>query len=125
MNSIPSNRRGFLRGLTTLPTLSVGVVASGPSSLASICNWAIQHTYLINARAGDEPWPDIKMNEEMDRYWKAFDHVAAQLPEGLHDIQAKARLALHEMTDAGEFENANPGVELAATVLREIIALCA
>ena len=120
----PASRRTLLCGLATLPSLSVGAVASEPSALASASDWAVQHCQWINATGGHvEPWTDNKLTEETSRYWEAFDHVAAQPSGGLHDIQAKARLALHEMTDAGELENANPGLNLAAAVLREIIAL--
>ena len=121
----PASRRTLLCGLAAVPALTVlGAALPGPSTLASTCDWAIQHTYWINATSTlGEGWTDAKMAEEMSLYWQAFDHVAEQPSGGLNDIQAKARLALHEITDAGELEYANPGLALAAAVLREIIAL--
>ena len=119
----PASRRALLCSLAALPALSVGAVASEPSTLAGTCDWAVQHGQWINATCSTQHWEDAKLTEENSRYWQAFDHVAEVPSMGLCDIQAKARLALHEMTDAGELENANPGFALVAAVLREITAL--
>ncbi|WP_336491916.1 hypothetical protein [Methylobacterium nigriterrae] len=51
------------------------------------------------------------------------DRAIAEPSCELRTIQAKARRCLAEMEDTGEFLEPNPGVRLAAVILREIIAL--
>lgn len=124
----PASRRALLGSIAALPALTVPAiaVASAPSDLTKLCDFAVQHGDWINrACATEGGWPDEKMAFEMRHYWDAFDQAAEQPSVGLREIQAKARLSLREMEDSGELENANPGLALAADVLREVIALCA
>ena len=122
----PANRRAILGSLAALPALTIPLATAALSSdLVRNAAFAVSHGDWINATAGIENWGDAKLDEEIERYWEAFDQVTARASGGLHEIQAKARLSLREMEDSGELENANPGLLLAADVLREVIALCA
>lgn len=121
-----ASRRALLGSITALPALAAPALAAAPSDLVMRCDFAIQHGNWINRTCvADGGWPEEKMGVENDRYWEAFDGAYEQTSATLADALAKARLALHEMRDAGELENGNPGVMLAADALAEIIALCA
>lgn len=123
-----ASRRALLSSIAALPALAAPTfaLATAPSDIVRHCDFAIQHGNWINRScAVGDGWSDERMNAEGERYWEAFDYVEERSSANLADALAKARLALHEMGDAGEMKQANPGLKLAADALREIIALCA
>ena len=100
-----------------------GPAAPDPADLAGTCDWAIRQATWINAMSSVEQWNDQRGSYQVPRYNAVIDRAIDEPTRDLKTIQAKARLCLLEMEDAGEFEERNPGVRLAAVILREIIAL--
>src|ERR1700712_5389001 len=91
------------------------VPAAAPADLAQSCDWAVGHSVWINATARawcdtEKFWTEDKLSDELCRYNAVVDRALDEPSGDLGAIQAKARLCLFEMEDAGEFEEANPGV---------------
>lgn len=123
----PTSRRAMLGGIVALPALAAPASAApaAPSDIVKLCDFAIEHYDWINLTAPAENWSDDRLDAENDRFWEAFDGAAGQPSATVQDMQAKARLALHQLDDLGELDDADPALLLAVAVLREIIALCA
>jgi hypothetical protein len=123
--SAPTSRPTFacdfahVLGARPAPT---GPVAPDPADLAGTCNWAIRHATWINGASGTQRWSDMTGSQQVSRYNAVVDRAIAEPTGDFRTIQSKARLCLYEMEDAGEFLEPNPGVRLAAVILREIIA---
>lgn len=106
-----------------LPSGSMPAVA--PSDLVHACDWAIQHRALICNAALTENWDDDRVGLESDRHEAVVVRAATEASRTLADLAAKARLLLDEWTSAGLLESPYGDDRLAATILQEVIELCA
>lgn len=87
-------RRGFLVGLLTLPWIGSVANASVPSDLAQSCLWAVRHDEFMSVASAS--WDDDRVEAEAERYTAAFQRAIAEPSRSISDVQAKARLALHD-----------------------------
>ena len=98
-----------------LPLTGAAAPAAAPSDLALSCDWAIRQADYISTTAHVESWSDEKLGHECARYNEGMERALAQPSSGLAEIQAKARLALHDLEAEGVLENANQNLRLAVT----------
>ncbi|UGB25573.1 hypothetical protein LPC10_22220 [Methylorubrum sp. B1-46] len=133
----PASRRGFLRGLTTLPLIGGGVTLIGsasaanvPSDLARACDAAVARLRYVNENdEPDECWPDERITAENMAFDAALERSATEKASCLGDLSAKARLLLCEFREnlGGDLE-ANAGERALMAFLREMAeegTLCA
>lgn len=121
-----TQRRGFLRGLATLPMLSVGAVAApAKSDLARACEFAVEHGHWIDRTAILEHWSDDRVGEECDRCNDVFDRALAEPSQDRVDLVAKVRLCLDDRERHCPEPECDTGERMVYVVLREVIALCA
>ncbi|WP_144768414.1 hypothetical protein [Methylobacterium dankookense] len=116
-------RRGALGLIAGALAASAVPVASAPSAIAFMCDWAVAHMDRINVLSRKEAWSDERVEAETVRFDAALTCAAEEPSRSLADIKAKARLILadrrEDLTDveAPDYERA------LLTLLREIIAL--
>ena len=128
-----STRRAALGSILAAPLTSGAVMAlpSGspppvaPSDLVRACDWAVRHRAWINTAAIAEHWDDDRLDFESDRHEAIVKRAAAEPSRGPADLAAKARLPLDEWTSTGLLKSTYGDERLAATILQEVIKLCA
>ena len=129
----PTSRRTLLCGLAMLPAMPGGVaLAAHPSSLAQACLWAVERREWIDTTARSEGWNDERLDEEIDKVEEIFTRLLTEPSVSLADLNAKAQLALEDLLrfaqpfdDPADNAPLDRGEQIAVTVLREVIALCA
>ena len=92
----------------------------------------MRHVDYINTAAIAEHWDDDRISDEGDLSDAVIDRAISEPSRSLWDLQAKARLCLHDF-EAHNMPFATPedngtldaGQQLVRTVLREVIKLCA
>ncbi|MCJ2099182.1 hypothetical protein [Methylobacterium sp. E-046] len=127
-----STRRATLGAILTAPLTGRAMTAPpagtplvAPSDLAQSCEWAIQHRAWICKAALDEDWEDDRLDFESDRHEAVVVWAASEPSRSPADLAAKARLLLDEWASTGLLKSTNGDERLAATILQEVIALCA
>ena len=126
-------RRAALGAILATPLTGGAVMAlpSGPSGpvagsdLARACDWAVQHRAWISRASDDEDWDDDRVNFESDRHEAVVVRAATEPSRSPADLAAKARLLLDEWASTGLLKSTYGDERLAATILQEVIALCA
>ena len=114
--SAPSDRRGFLRGLVSLPLIGGGAAfASTPSDLASTCEWAIRHNAWISATA----MSDDEVSRQVDRHEAAIIRAIEEPSRSVADLGAKARMLLDDIEGKELLRSPYSDDRLIVVVLRE------
>ncbi|MCJ2060127.1 hypothetical protein MKL09_26800 [Methylobacterium sp. J-048] len=126
-----STRRAALGAILAAPltggavmALPLGAVAA-PSDLAQACDWAIHHRAWINHGSDAEDWDDDRIGFESDRHEAVVVRAASEPSRSPADLAAKARLLLDEWASTGLLKSTYGDERLAATILQEVIKLCA
>ena len=128
-----STRRAALGSILAAPLTGGAIMALpsgsppnlGPSDLVQACDWAIQHRAWINKAAPAEDWDDDRVDLECDRHEVIIVRAATEASRTPADLAAKARLLLDEWTGADLLKSPYGDDRLAATILQEVIKLCA
>lgn len=104
--SAPASRRGFLRGLASLPLIgavpfiSNSSAAEAPSDLARACDEAVARLQYCNENdEPDECWPDERITAENEAFDAVLERSATEKSRCLGDLSAKARLLLCEFRE--------------------------
>lgn len=106
-----------------LPSGSLPPVAA--SDLIHACDWAVQHRAWICEAALAEDWDDDRVGAECDRHEAIVVRAATEPSQSPADLAAKARLLLDEWASTGLLKSTSGDDRLAATILQEVIELCA
>lgn len=128
-----STRRAALGAILAAPLTGGAVMALpsdspqpvAPSDLVQACDWAIQHRALICSAALTKDWDDARVGLETDRHEAVVVRASTEASQTLSDLAAKARLLLDEWASDGLLESPYGDERLAATILQEVIELCA
>jgi hypothetical protein len=128
-----STRRAALGAILAAPLTGGAVMAlpsgslppAAPSDLVQACDWAIQHRGWINKSAVAEHWDDDRLDVETRRHEAIVVRAATETSRSPADLAAKARLLLDEWADTGLLKSTYGDERLAATILQEVIKLCA
>jgi hypothetical protein len=113
------------RGGAVMALPSNSTQPSAPSDLVQACDWAIQLRALICNAALTEHWDDDRVGVESDRHEAVVVRASTEASRTLADLAAKARLLLDEWASTGLLESPYGDDRLAATILQEVIELCA
>lgn len=96
-----------------------------PADLADACLWAIRHRSWIDRTAGEEGWPDRRLDAELDKANAVFARAIREPSASPREITAKAALALEDFERFTIRSNPTPddGTRIVHTVLREVVGV--